>query len=171
MTMVQNSKLGGPHTKWVTAEGGKVDRIACPWLIRNFVDRDAEFLFVPLEQVLEVAKREGAIPFDIPGVELGHFVTDGNEYVSFDAIIKKYGLKDKALLELAKIVRGADARLAGVTDSAPEAIGLEAAATGFRAIAANDYENMRLQFPLYDALYKYCQWRVEEGVELEHYVR
>ena len=171
MTLGQNSKLGVPHTKWVTAEGGKVDRIACPWLVRNFVDRDAEFLFVPLDQVLEVAKKEEAIPFDVPGVELGHFVTGGNEYVSFDAIIKKYGLKDKALFELAKIVRGADAKLAGVTDSAPEASGLEAAAAGFRAIAANDYENMRLQFPLYDALYKYCQWRVEEGAELEHFVR
>jgi len=170
MTLVQNSRLGGPHTKWVTAEGGKVDRIACPWLIRNFVDKDAEFLFVPPGEVMAVAQREGAIPFDTPGAELGHYVIDGNEYVSFDAIIRKYGLKDRALLELAKIVRGADARLSGVTDSAPEAIGLEAAAIGFRAIAANDYESMRLQFPLYDALYKYCQWRVEEGRDLEHHV-
>jgi hypothetical protein len=170
MTLSQPSKLGGPHTKWVTGEGGKVDRIACPWLIRNFVDRDAEFLFVPAARVLEVANRESALPFDSPGAELGHYIEDGKEYVTFDAIIKKYGLKDEALLQLAKIVRGADAKLAGVTDSAPEAIGLEAAAIGFQVIATNDYENMRLQFPLYDALYKYCQWRVEEGRELEHHV-
>ena len=170
MTLARSSGPSGPHTKWVTGEKGKVDRVACSWLIRNFVDRDAEFLFVPAEQVLVVAKQEDAIAFDIPGAELDHFVEDGKEYVSFDAIIRKYELKDEALLELAKIVRGADARLAGVTDSAPEAIGLEAAAVGFRIIATNDYENMRLQFPLYDALYKYCRWRVEEGHGLEHYV-
>jgi hypothetical protein len=170
MTHVNASRVGGPHTKWVTRERARVDRIACPWLIKNFIDKDAEFLFVSTDQVLAVAKRENAIPFDSPGAELGHFVSGGKEYVSFDAIIRKYGLKDKALLELAKIVRGADARLVGVTDSAPEAIGLEAAAIGFQNMAANDYENLRLQFPLYDALYKYCQWRVEEGHELEHSV-
>jgi len=157
--------------KWVTGKGGKVDRIACPWLIKNFVDKDAEFLFVPQDQVQEIANKEGATPFDIPGAELGHHVAKGREYVSFDAIITKYGLEDKALLELAKIVRGADARLAGVTDSATEAIGLEAAAIGFQLTAKSDQDNMRLQFPLYDALYKYCQWELEEGREIEHYVR
>lgn len=154
--------------KWVTRERGKVDRIACPWLIKNFVDKDAEFLFVPPEKVNETARNENAIPFDAPDSELNHYTLNGNEYVSFDAIIRKYSLKDKALLELAKIVRGADAKLAGLTDSAPEAIGLEAAAIGFRIMSSDDHENMRLQFPLYDALYRFCQWRVEEGWELEH---
>ena len=156
--------------KWVTREGGRVDRIACPWLIRNFVDKEAEFLFVPSDRVNEVVVAESAIPFDAPGSELNHYFFEGREYVSFDAIIRKYGLKDKALLELAKIVRGADARLAGVTDSALEAIGLEAAAIGFKIMASDDHDNLRLQFPLYDALYRYCQWRVEEGLELEHSV-
>jgi len=154
--------------KWVTRAGARVDRIACPWLIKNFVDKDAEFLFVSDDRVNEVASNEKAIPFDVPGSDLNHYVLDGSEYVSFDAIIRKYGLKDEALLELAKIVRGADTRLAGVSDYAPEAIGLEAAAIGFRLNAVNDDENLRLQFPLYDALYRYCQWRVEEGGALEH---
>ena len=157
--------------KWVTRERGKVDRIACPWLIKNFVDEDAEFLFVPAEKVGPVARREHAIPFDVPGVELDHYIQDGNEYVTFDAIIRKFGVRDKAVQELAKIVRGADARLAGVTDSAPEASGLEAAAIGFRINASDDHESMRLQFPLYDALYSYCKWRIEAGQELEHSVR
>ena len=143
--------------KWVTREKAKVDRIACPWLIKRFIDRDAEFLFVPPDKVLEVADREDAIPFDVPGVELGHYRVDGNEYVSFDAIIRKYGLNDPALLELARIVRSADAK---VEDPAPEGEGLRAAAEGFRLISRDDYENMRLQFPLYDALYEYCRKKV-----------
>ncbi|MBD6955327.1 MAG: chromate resistance protein ChrB domain-containing protein [Thermoplasmata archaeon] len=143
--------------KWVTREKAKVDRIACPWLIKRFIDRDAEFLFVPPDKVLEVADREDAIPFDVPGVELGHYRVDGKEYVSFDAIIRKYGLNDPALLELARIVRSADAK---VEDPAPEGEGLRAAAEGFRLISRDDYENMRLQFPLYDALYEYCRKKV-----------
>jgi hypothetical protein len=143
--------------KWVTRERAKVDRIACPWLIKNFVDKDAEFLFVKPEKVLEVAKKENAIPFDVPGVELGHYIENGKEYVSFDAIIKKYGIKDPAILELAKIVRSADA---DIQDPAPEGAGLEAAAEGFRIISKDDYDNMRLQFPLYDALYAYCKKKV-----------
>jgi hypothetical protein len=150
--------------KWVTREKARVDRIACPWLIRKFVDPVAEFLYVPKERVMEVALSEGAIPFDIPGAELHHYDEGGLEYVSFDAIIKKHRLTDPALLELAKIVRVAD----GGSGRQAEAAGLEAAATGFRLMAKDDFENQRLQFPLYDALYTYCRWKVEQGGKLEH---
>jgi len=150
--------------KWVTREKARVDRIACPWLIRKFIDTDAEFLYAPKEEVMKVAKREGATPFDTPGAELHHYEENGREFVSFDAIIRKYGLKDPALLELAKIVRVAD----GGSGNEAEAAGLEAAATGFRMMAKDDFENQRLQFPLYDALYTYCKWKVEEGGRLEH---
>ncbi|MGC8645671.1 MAG: chromate resistance protein ChrB domain-containing protein [Thermoplasmata archaeon] len=151
--------------KWVTREKAKVDRIACPWLISRFIDKKAEFIFVPKDQVLKVAEEQNAIPFDTPGAELNHFEEEGYEYVSFDAIIRKFGLKDPALLELAKIVRSADAR---PPDAVPEGAGLEAAALGFRLISRDDHENIRLQFPLYDALYAYCKWKVEEGGSLEH---
>ncbi len=150
--------------KWVTREKARVDRIACPWLIRKFVDKDAEFLYVPKDRVMEVAKKEGAIAFDAPGADLHHYEEDGKEFVSFDAIIKKHKLRDPALLELAKIVRVAD----GGSGSEIEAAGLEAAATGFRLMAKDDFENQRLQFPLYDALYRYCQWKVAENGRLEH---
>jgi len=151
--------------KWVTREKAKVDRIACPWLIKKFVDPKAEFLFVAAEKVLEAAKKENATPFDAPGAELTHYKQDGADYVSFDAIIRKYDLRDPALKELAKIVRGADTR---IPDAPHESAGLEAAALGFRAVAKNDFENMRLQFPTYDALYKYCQLKVQGAAKLEH---
>lgn len=150
--------------KWVTREKARVDRIACPWLIRKFIDKDAEFLYVPKDEVMEVAKRQHAIPFDIPGAELHHYKEGDAEFVSFDALIRKYGLQDPALLALARIVRVAD----GGSGTEPEAAGLEAAATGFRMVAKDDLENQRLQFPLYDALYAYCQWRIEEHGTLEH---
>ncbi|MGI0130423.1 MAG: chromate resistance protein ChrB domain-containing protein [Thermoplasmata archaeon] len=150
--------------KWVTREKARVDRIACPWLIRKFVDKNAEFLYVPREKVLEIAQKEKATPFDIPGAELYHYEEDGKQFVSFDAVIKKFKLTDPALLELAKIVRVAD----GGSGSEQEAAGLEAAATGFWLMAKDDLENQRLQFPLYDALYVYCQWKVNEGGRLTH---
>jgi hypothetical protein len=150
--------------KWVTREKAKVDRIACPWLITKFVDEKAEFLFVPADEVIKVAKKEGATAFDVPGVELTHYEKAGNEYVSFDAIIKKYDLKDPALLELAKIVRGADAE---IVDAPIESAGLEAAALGFREVAKDDRENMRIQFPAYDALYKYCQLKLQGKAEIK----
>jgi hypothetical protein len=150
--------------KWVTREKARVDRIACPWLIRKFIDPQAEFLYVPKEKVMAVAQKEVAIPFDTPGAELHHYKDGGKEYVSFDAVIRKYELRDPALLELAKIVRVAD----GGSGGEPEAAGLEAAATGFRMLAKDDLENQRLQFPLYDALYAYCKWKVEQGGRLEH---
>jgi hypothetical protein len=135
-------------------------------LIRRFIDKSAEFIFVSEDKVLETAKQEGAIPFDVKGAELGHFPKDGIEHVTFDALIEKYNLKDRPLLELAKIVRGADARVTGITDSAPESAGLDAAATGFRLLAVDDLENLQMQFPLYDALYRYCQLKVESGESL-----
>jgi len=151
--------------KWVTREKAKVDRIACPWLISHFIDKYGEFLFVPKEKVLEVAEKENAIPFDTPGVELTHYEEDGKEFVSFDAIIKKYKIQDEAVRVLAEIVRGADAN---VPDAPIESAGLEAAALGFRLLAKDDLDNMRLQFPLYDALYRYCKWKVDQSGKLEH---
>ncbi len=153
--------------KWVTREKAKVDRIACPWLIKKFVDKNAEFLFVPSDKIPQVAKEQGAIPYDCANVELTHYKEDGKEYVSFDAIIKKYKLKDPALLELAKIVRGADAK---IPNPPPESAGLEAVAHGFRNLAKDDFDNMKLQFPTYDALYKFCQLKVEGTQKLEYNV-
>src|SRR2546421_9468539 len=139
--------------KWVTRERPKVDRIACPWLIQRFVDPEAEFLYVPADQVLAVAEREGATPYDIPGAELGHH---GDE-CSFDAIIKKYQLTDAALQQLALIVRGADTDARQLT---PESAGLYAIAGGFRLVYADDHEQLEREWPVYDALYAWCQQRV-----------
>ena len=135
--------------KWVTRSKARVDRIACPWLIRRFIDKDAEFLFVPEDQVMETARREGALPFDVPGVELGHH----GERCSFDAFLEKYHLADPTLQALAQIVRGADTDARQI---AREAWGLYAVASGFREISRDDFDNMALQFPVYDALYAYC---------------
>ena len=140
--------------KWVTRENVKVDRVACPWLVRRFVDPAAEFLFVPADQVTAVAEREGAIPFDVPGVEFSHH---GRE-CSFEAIVKKHGLdRDPALALLAKIVNGAD------TDNSlwnrPEAAGLKAVAEGFRHLGlADDHEILAKESIVYDALYAYCRY-------------
>jgi len=139
--------------KWITRGHAQVDRIACPWLIRKFVDSEAEFIFVASQIVLEMAEKLDAIPFDVQGVELGH----RGEKCSFDAVIEKYQLKDPALLELARIVRGADTPARDLT---PESQGLLAIAQGFRDMTANDFENMELQFPVYDALYAFCRMKV-----------
>src|SRR5215212_10324633 len=138
--------------KWVTREKVKVDRVACPWLIRKFVDPAAEFLFVPAEQVMEVAAREGAVPFDVPGVELGHH--EGR--CSFEAIVRKYRIDDPAVRLLAEIVHGAD-----VTPDLygrPEAAGLKAIAEGFRHLGLkDDHEILAREFVVYDALYAHCR--------------
>src|SRR5438309_8450214 len=139
--------------KWVTREKARVDRIACPWLISRFIDKEPTFLFVPTNQVRQVAEREGAIPYDIPDVELGHH----EPRCSFDAFLDKYKLTDPALRALAEIVRGADTDARKLT---PESAGLYAVATGFQAIARDDFDNMKLQFPVYDALYDYCRARL-----------
>jgi hypothetical protein len=139
--------------KWVTREKARVDRIACPWLISRFIDKEPTFLFVPSNQVRHVAERENAIPYDIPDVELGHH----GPRCSFDAFLDKYKLTDPVLRALAEIVRGADTDARQLT---PESAGLYAVATGFQAIAKDDHDNMAKQFPAYDALYAYCQARV-----------
>lgn len=136
--------------KWVTREHARVDRIACPWLISRFVDRDPVFLFVPAAEVMTVAEREEAIPYDVPGVELGH----RGDRCSFDAFLDKYKLDDPALRALALIVRGADTAQRTLT---PESPGLYALATGFQATSKDDFENMARQFPAYDALYAFCR--------------
>ena len=138
--------------KWVTRARPKVDRVACPWLIRRFVDPEAEFLYVPAEQVQAVAEREGATPFDVPGAELGH----RGEECSFDAIIRKYGLagRDPALARLALIVRGADT---SARDLTPESRGLLAVAEGFNAAYQDDQELLAAELPVYDALYAWCR--------------
>jgi protein-tyrosine-phosphatase len=135
--------------KWVTRERARVDRIACPWLITRFIDPQPQFLFVPAPKVLETAKRENAIPYDIPNVELGHHGAE----CSFDAFIERFELQDPALLKLALIVRGADTDDRGIT---PESAGLYAAATGFQANSRDDFDNMEHQFPMYDAYYTFC---------------
>jgi hypothetical protein len=145
--------------KWITREHVKVDRVACPWLIKKFVDPQAEFLFVPAEEVAEIARQEDATSYDCKGDELGHH---GKE-CSFDAIIKKFGLgNDPALLLLAKIVNGAD------TDNSlwnqPEAAGLEAVADGFSRLGfKDDHDHNAAEWIVYDALYAYCQHAVAEG--------
>lgn len=138
--------------KWVTREKARVDRIACPWLISRFIDKNPEFLFVPADQVMAVATREQATPYDVPNVELGHH---GDE-CSFDAFLAKYKLDDPALKKLALIVRGADTSQRSLT---AESAGLYAYATGFQATTKDDFENMARQFPAYDALYAYCGGR------------
>ena len=141
--------------KWVTRENAAVDRIACPWLIRRFVDPDAEFLFVPPDQVSTVAKAHGATPFDVEGVELGHV----GGRCSFESILLKYRLTDDpALVAVGKVVHAAD--ITSDAAAAPEGAGLKAIASGFRHLhGADDALKLRLQAPLYDALYAWAQAR------------
>ena len=136
--------------KWVTRARPKIDRIACPWLIARFIDADAEFLFVPPNDVPRVAAESGAIPFDVEGVELSHV----GPQCSFDAFLEKYELRDPALAELARIVRGADtARL----DLAPQCPGLLAISLGLSRLFADDHEQLRHGFVVYDALYAWLR--------------
>jgi hypothetical protein len=137
--------------KWVTREGAKTDRVACPWLITKFIDPQAEFLFVPNDRVLEVARREGGKSFDCPGADYTH--RDGK--CSFETLVEDYGLKDPALLLLARIVHGAD--VSADVGIVPEAAGLQAIAHGFVAICSDDHRKLELEFPVYDALYAWCQ--------------
>ena len=137
--------------KWITRERAKVDRIACPWLISHFIDPHPEFIYVPTAQVMAEAEKQGAVPYDVQGVELGHH----GPFCSFDALMRKYGLegKDPALDRLALIVRGADT---ADKDLTPESRGLDAIAGGFQRMAIDDHEKLEREFPLYDALYVYC---------------
>ncbi len=143
--------------KWLTRSHVHVDRVACPWLITRFVDNEAEFLFVPKSQVDKVASETGAIPFDAPGVELGHH--EGR--CSFESIMLKYDLKDPALLRLAQIIHSAD--VAEDIDKDPIARGFEAIAVGYSLRFPEDVENLENQFPVYDALYAWCRLQVAKG--------
>jgi hypothetical protein len=138
--------------KWVTRERPKVDRIACPWLIKRFVDAEAEFLYVPSDQVASTAQREGATAYDVPGAELGHHGAE----CSFDAIINRYGLatKEPALKRMALIVRGADTDQRELT---PESRGLVAIAQGFSLAYDDDQQQLAAELPVYDALFAWCK--------------
>lgn len=139
---------------WITRSHVHVDRVACPWLIRRFVDNQAEFLFVPKSEVEATAAQTGGIAFDAPGVELGHH--DGR--CSFESILLKYGLSDPALQRMARVVHAAD--VAADIDSDPLARGLEALATGYSLRYPDDEENLDHQFEVYDALYAWCRLAV-----------
>jgi len=141
---------------WITRSHVHVDRVACPWLIRRFVDNQAEFHFVPRGEVEAVAAQTGGIAFDAPGVELGHH--EGR--CSFESILLKYGLNDPALLRMARVVHAAD--IAGEIDSDPLARGLEALATGYSLRFPDDEENLDHQFEVYDALYAWCRLAVAQ---------
>ena len=141
--------------KWITRERPKIDRIACPWLIRNFVDLEAEFIFVPKDQVLEKAQALNAIPYDIPGAEYTH----EGEYCTFDYIVKKHRLREPALLQIAEIVRGAD------TDSfflAPQSAGLWAISAGLSYNYKDDHEMLSIGMKIYDALYSWAKYVQDE---------
>ncbi len=144
--------------KWITRSHVHVDRVACPWLITRFVDNEAEFLFVPASQIGKTAESTGAIPFDAPGVELGHHGGD----CSFQTIVKHYGLKEPGLLLLAGIIGCADNdRLA----DHPVAAGLEAIAVGYSLRFPSDTENLAMQFEVYDSLYAWCRLEAAKGAQ------
>jgi hypothetical protein len=143
--------------KWVTRERPKTDRIACPWLITNFIDEEAEFLYVPADRVLEVAARESAHSYDAPGAEFTH--RDG--LCSFEVLVEEYKLDDPALQLLARIVHGAD--VADDPDATAQSRGLLAVAEGFHLLNLGDHRQLELSLPVYDALYAWCKSEVEAG--------
>ena len=136
--------------QWITRERPKIDRIACPWLIMHFIDRDAEFLYVPNTDVLRIAAETGAIPYDIPGVELSHV----GDLCSFDAFLKKYALAEPALQTLATIIRGADT---GKLDLTAQSAGLYALSLGLSKTFPDDHVMLSHGMVMYDALYAWCQ--------------
>ena len=136
--------------EWITRERPKIDRIACPWLILRFIDAQAQFHYVPADQVLSVARQTDAIPYDIPGVELTHV----GDLCSFDAFLKKYQIQDPALPQLATIVRGADTSRLDLT---PQSAGLYAISLGLSATITDDHQMLRYGLILYDALYAWCR--------------
>ena len=143
--------------RWVTRERPKTDRIACPWLIRNFVDPEAEFLYVPADDVLAVAEREGALSFDAPGARYTH--RDG--LCSFEVLVEEYGIEDPAIALLSRIVHGAD--VAEDRDATPESRGLLAVAEGFHLLELGDHRQLELSMPVYDALYAWCRNEIAAG--------
>lgn len=142
--------------KWVTREGAKTDRVACPWLVKRFIDQEAEFLFVPKDEVLGAARREGGKSFDAPGADYTH----RDNQCSFEILVEEYKLDDPALHKLARIVHGAD--IPADIDLVPEAAGLRAIAEGFYLSCPDDHEKLAYEFPMYDALYAWCQERIEQ---------
>ena len=142
--------------KWVTRERPKTDRIACPWLIMKFIDPEAEIIYVPRDEVVETARREGGKSFDCDGADYAH--RDGK--CTFEVLIEEHGLEDAALDYLARIVHGADVR--ADRDITPESRGLLAVAEGFHMLGLDDHESLRLQLPVYDALYRWCREKVGE---------
>jgi hypothetical protein len=142
--------------KWITREKVKVDRVACPWLIKKFVDPQAEFIFVPADKVMEEARRLGATPYDVPNAELGHHGED----VSFNSILKKHQLGDPALQLLGEIVRAADSH---PSNPHPAGEGLRWVAHGFSALGLSDHEILQREFIVYDALYAECQQMSRQG--------
>ena len=141
---------------WVTRDYVHVDRVACPWLISRFIDRRAQFVFMPRDKITDFVEKTGAIPFDTGlGTELNHYEVEGEKYCTFDAIVKKYDLgDDEALTRLQKVVRAADTNR---FDEEPLAWGLEAIACGTPLLVETDHEALEMEFPLYDALYAYLQ--------------
>ena len=135
--------------KWITRERPKIDRVACPWLIQRFIDREAEFLYVPSADVLRIARETGATPYDIPGVEMAHVGDD----CSFDSFIKKYRLDDPALSQMAAIVRGADTSRLELT---PQSAGLYAISLGLSELYRDDHQMLRHGLVMYEALYAWC---------------
>jgi len=149
-------RIGAAPGKWVTRERPKVDRIACPWLVRRFIDPEAEFLYVPTDQVRDVATRTGAVPYDVADAEFGHV----GERCSFDAFIRIYGVADRALDRLALIVRGADT---GRPDLTPQSPGLVALSQGLSANFADDHAMLAQGMVMYDALYAWCRAQVSQA--------
>jgi len=145
--------------KWITRERPKTDRIACPWLIKNFIDPDAEFLYVPADQVLAVAEREGGHSYDAPRAEYTH--RDG--LCSFEVLLEDHGIDDPALARLARIVHGAD--VAEDRDATPQSLGLLAVAEGFYLLNVGDHRQLELSLPVYDALYAWCRNQLAEVSE------
>jgi hypothetical protein len=143
--------------KWVTRERPKTDRIACPWLIRTFIDREAEFLYVPADQVLAVAETEGALSYDSPGARYHH--RDG--LCTFEVLLEEHGLDDPALRLLGRIVHGAD--IAEDRDATPQSLGLLAVAEGFHLLDLDDHRQLELSLPVYDALFAWCRNEVAAG--------
>lgn len=145
--------------KWITRERVKVDRVACPWLIRKFIDPAAEFLFVPAETVMERARQEKAIPFDVPPHPEAKFVHRGGK-CTFEVLVEEHRIADPAIALLATIVHGAD--IAGEENTSPQSAGLKAIAEGFAETGRDDFDRLEKQFPLYDALYAWCRKQVDQ---------
>jgi hypothetical protein len=143
--------------KWVTREHPKTDRIACPWLIRKFIDPEAEIVYVPRDEVLAYAEREGATSFDAPGAKYTH--RDGK--CSFETLVEEFHIADPAIVLMAKVVHGAD--VSADADATPQSRGLEAIADGFFLLDVDDQRQLELELPVYDALYAWAKGQVAAG--------